>query len=97
MQREIDAAPPATAVRIVGINETGQESGNATISEGHLLPWLQDTAAAGVWALWAVNYRDVIILDEENRRLAVFNLTEHNLAIPARYDSLKAMLLDAAR
>jgi len=97
MQQEINAASPATPVQILGVNEAGQESGNAAMCEGRSLPWLQDTAEAQVWARWAITYRDVVILDRENRRMTAFNVTEHNLAIPAKYDSLKTLLLDATR
>ena len=78
-------------------NGAGQEAGNATITTGRSLPWLQDTDESGVYGDWQVTYRDVIILDAENRPVAVYNLTTHNLAEPANYDSLKALLLQVAQ
>ena len=59
--------------------------------DGRALPWLQETEAQKAWEPWEVRYRDVVILDAENRRAAVFNLTDHNLATPAEYDSLRAL------
>jgi len=61
------------------------------------LPWLQDTAEASVWSLWQVTYRDVVILDSRNRVSAVFNLTQHDLALSQNRDQLKALFLAAAR
>ena len=53
-------------------------------------------ACTSLGAERAINYRDVVVLDEENRVAVVYNLTEHSLADPADYDSLKAILRDAA-
>jgi hypothetical protein len=71
------------------------------------LPWLQDTAEVDVWDAWRVDllrptapgvvWRDVIVLDVHNHPIAVYNLTEHNLAIPSNYEALKTILRDAAR
>lgn len=86
----------ARPIRILGINQRGQESGNADMTAGRVLPWLQDTAAANVWKRWNVTFRDVIILDAENRRVTSFNLTSHDLSGAGNYAELKALLLDAA-
>ena len=88
MQGEI-----GSAAAIVGLNEAGFESGNDTITEGRDLPWLQDTAETDVWAAWAIEYRDVVVLDEDNRLLTVVNLTEEDLAEDDAYDALKAWLV----
>ncbi|MBI5837516.1 MAG: hypothetical protein HZB25_09750 [Candidatus Eisenbacteria bacterium] len=97
MQAEINAAHPAKVVRLLGVNAEGAESANAAMCEGRVLPWLQDTAQAAVWAGWAVTYRDVVILGTDNVRLSVHNLTEHDLSDTTNYNTLKATLLDAAR
>ncbi len=60
------------------------------------IPWLQDTPEEDVWTRWAVEFRDLVILDGNNRKVAVFNLTEHNLDVPAEVEALRALLLDAA-
>ncbi len=49
-----------------------------------------------MWASWGATWRDVRILDAENTVVAVYNLTEHDLAEPAHYDALRALLLEAA-
>lgn len=95
MQQEV-ADSGGLEIRILGVNEAGQESGNAVIVNGRTIPWLQDTPAENVWSDWDVTYRDVIILDADNEVVAVYNLTENDLTQPANYEVLKNMLLDAA-
>ena len=82
-------------VAIVGVNEVGQESGNAGIEDVADLPWLQDTAAVDAWGEWGAQWRDVFLADEDGALLAEpYNLTEHDLA--EDYDELKGMITDAA-
>ena len=78
------------------MNYAGQESGNASITNGRDLPWLQDTTEANVVASWAVTYRDLVVLDDDNEVFSVYNLTSHDLSNPDNYATLKAILLDAA-
>jgi hypothetical protein len=80
-------------VAILGVNAVGYESGNASITDGRVLPWLQDVPEEDVWGTWAVTYRDVVVLDEENQVRAVYNLTEHDLADPAAYAELRDLLV----
>lgn len=96
MQTEIDAMGLAVEVQILGVNESGYENGNVTACEGKDLPWLQETQDQMVWVTWKVNYRDVIIVDEDNEPLATYNLTDHDLGTTADYDELKAMLVNYA-
>jgi hypothetical protein len=96
MQNELVAANPTTKIRIAGVNQRGAESGIDTMCNGRDIPLLQDTDIDHVWAQWQVNYRDVVILDEENRSVAVYNLTEHSLTVAENYDELKALLLATA-
>ena len=96
MQRELDAEALTRRVRLLGVNLIGAESGNAAACVGKTIPWLQDVPAAAVWDLWQVTYRDVFILDANNHVAGVFNLTTHDLNVPAEYDALKTLLRDAA-
>ena len=93
MQGEIDADSTARAVQILGVNAAGQESGNADMCAGRTTPWLQDTAEVQVWNSWAVTWRDVVILDAENKVIAIYNLTEHRLEDADNYAALKNLLL----
>lgn len=83
-------------LQILGVNSKGAVAGNPSVCEGRDLPWLQDTADEDVWGSWAITYRDVIVLDVENRIAAVYNLTEYDLTNPANYEALKTILRDAA-
>ena len=83
-------------MQILGVNEVGHESGNATITDGRDLPWLQETSAAPVWDPWAVNYRDVIIVNQDNEVVDVYNLTQHDLADSGNYADLLGLLTAAA-
>ena len=83
-------------MQILGINRIGAESGNAIACDGRDIPWLQDRAGDKVWGLWDVTYRDVLILDADNRLVGTYSLTEHNLSDQDSYDELKAMLQAAA-
>ncbi len=93
MQKELDLASPG--IQLSGVNETGHESGNAEACAGKTLPWLQDNVMENVWSFWSVTYRDVILLDAGNEVVGVYNLTAHDLNVPANYDELKAMLVAA--
>jgi hypothetical protein len=96
MQNELGALPTKVPIQILGVNEIGLESGNASITSGRTLPWLQDVPSQGVWASWQVTFRDVIVLDAQNHFVGAFNLTTHNLSNPTEYDALKTLLVDTA-
>ena len=96
MQTELDALGLTVPVQIVGVNEAGYESGNASITLGRDLPWLQDTTTVNAWGLWQVNYRDVVIVDPNNVYVDTFNLTTNPISDPAQYDTLKQLLIDTS-
>ena len=101
MQNDLDASRPQLNVHILGVNAAGLASGNAFITSGRDIPWLQDLDLNGdgwsdVWRSWNVTYRDVVILDAENARVGTFNLTTHDLRIPENYNTLRQMFVDAA-
>lgn len=81
------------------MNEIGATSSfaNAVTTAGRSIPWLQDTSQANVWNNWAVVYRDVRILDAQNRLVGVYNLTANDLGIAANREALKNMFLQAAQ
>ena len=83
-------------VGILGVNAEGLESGNGTICAGKDLPWLQDTVGDAVWQDWKVTQRDVVILDENNVPVAIYNLTTYPLGDPDNYQELLALLEAAA-
>lgn len=96
MQSELAAAHPGRSIQILGVNRLGLESGNAETCAGRTIPWLQETEEHPCWDSWQVTWRDVVILDVENQRADLLNLTSHDLAIPANYDTLRAKILRVA-
>jgi|RhiMetdeSRZDD1v2_1073273.scaffolds.fasta_scaffold1634467_2 hypothetical protein len=108
MQDQLDAEMTAEQrpIEISGINGAGLESGNSGITPGRHIPWLQDVAEQNVWGTWrvnqvrpafpSINYRDVVVLDERNHPIAVYNLTEHDLGNATNFATLKAILRAAA-
>lgn len=97
MQHDFDTVATARPVRILGVNEAGQESGNVEVCQGRTLPWLQDLPRTNVWHAWHASWRDVIILDEDNRVIRVYNLTDHDLSVSANYAELRGILIGAAQ
>jgi hypothetical protein len=82
-------------VVLLSVNEAGLEAGNEGFVMGKTMPLLQDTPGTNAWALWQVEYRDVVVLDAQGRRRSVQNLTTNDLSVPANFAALKQLLLDA--
>ncbi len=96
MQGELEADYPGLDIQILGINGIGLEVANPVVTNGRDIPWLQDVAGVDVWSSWNVAYRDVVILDGYNQVFAVYNLTSNSLAVPANFDALLQLFVDAA-
>jgi hypothetical protein len=89
MQGEILAANPGSSIRLFAVNDQGYESGvPLAYAGGETLPILQDTYDVVAWTLWAVQYRDLVILDGDGNALGVLNLTDHDLQVQSEYDDL---------
>ena len=97
MQHDIDTVATSRPVSIFGVNGIGEESGNSVTCQGRTIPWLQDVGAVNVWQSWQVTYRDVIVLDHDNKVIRIYNLTTNDLADSAKYAALRGILLDASR
>ncbi|MHC4135505.1 MAG: hypothetical protein ACYTDU_00955 [Planctomycetota bacterium] len=97
MQAELLAENVDTRIRMSGVNMIGADAGNPDIVAGRSLPWLQDTLDQDVWSRWGVAHFDVIVVDDRNQQIAAYNLSDHDLADPANYAELKALLRDVAR
>ena len=101
MQAELGTSYPLLRIQLLGVNLMGHESGNSLIVAGRTIPMLQDRDSdqdgqSDAWTAWATEWRDVVILDGQNVKTGVFNLTQHNLATASEYETLKTMLIDAA-
>lgn len=92
LQTELDATYPGQ-VQLLAVNEAGRESGMAAMAALGDLPILQDTPVVDAWNLWSVTYRDVVLLDQDNHFVGVYNLTTNNLSDPANYAALEAMIV----
>ena len=96
MQNEFDAMSDlALGIKIIGLNEIGRST-NDSFVEGRDVPWLQDNSEQNVWERWGIRYRDLLLVDAENRAVAVFNLTATNLGTDD-YEVVKAEFLDLAK
>ncbi|MEM8678940.1 MAG: hypothetical protein AAGF97_06295 [Planctomycetota bacterium] len=93
---------PDLEIDIIGMNHYREDAGNAEVSEGRDIPWLQDVDEDGDnlndnWLTsWPFVYRDVVIVDAENVAVSTFNLTLHSLEEPESYATLRQMLIDVA-
>ncbi|MBT3218490.1 MAG: hypothetical protein HN348_05315 [Proteobacteria bacterium] len=96
MQQELETERPDLTFQLIGINQTGYDSGNDEMVTGRDLPFLQDNAKVDVWHLWNVTYRDVVILDEDNLYVESYNLSLYPLSNATYYAELKQKLIEAA-
>ncbi len=92
MHKQLASEGLPIAIQILGINAPGLESHNATITAGADLPWLQDTPEAAAYGSWSPAFKDVIIVNEHNREVRVFNLGANDILHQAHYDELMAIL-----
>ena len=93
MQTELVAE--GYVVQLLAINEIGF-SGLGGMADRGDLPLLQDTVEQNAWAEWDVTYRDVVIVDRNNQKVGVFNLTTDSLSDPTNYTALKTLLIAVA-
>jgi len=101
MQQELDSEQPELGIDILGVNEFGHESGNTLVTTDRDLPWLQDIddnddGNSDTWDSWDVTFRDVIITDNDNVQIAVYNLTNNDLTNSDNFAALKQLLIDSA-
>lgn len=87
---------PQLALHLAAVNLPGLEDYADDMGANGVLPILQDTTKDDVWGAWGATWRDVVVLDPDNERSAVYNLTTYDLAVEANRDALKALLLAAA-
>jgi len=101
LQDDLDTNYSELGIQIVGVNQADRESGNAVITEGRDLPWLQDVDAnddgdSDAWMAWEAQLRDVILLDAANQKISTYNLTQNGLGETDNYNHLKDLLVGAA-
>ena len=96
MQDELTTEYPSLPITLLSINMIGSSSGVASFSSDMDLPMVQDTDSDLIWDAWGGEWRDIRILDGENKTYATVNLTTYSLGNSGNYDSLKALLVGAA-
>ena len=90
---DVLAENPAARLRAFGINHSDSADWNDFAIAETSLPWLQDPPKDGVWDAWKAAWRDVYVLDGQNRRLAVYPVYDKPLDDPANYEELKGLVL----
>ena len=102
MQAEIDTEFPELPITILGCNEFGEESENDIATQDVDLPWLQDIdddtdGESDAWLEWNTTLRDYVIVDRNNVELFRLSLTTNSLSIPANYERVKQMMVQASQ
>ena len=101
MQDEFVRNYPSLNIEIIGINESDADP-IGFITDGRSMPWLNDTDdnSNGLNDVrdesWQVEYRDVVIVDENSDMVAQYNLTVNNLAETTNFAALKQLFIDTA-
>ncbi len=91
---EIGSEPADYNIEFLGVNwDTDDPGGNALISDGRDLPWLQDSFAVNAKALWGPAYRDLVVVGPRNEFIGVVNLTANDMALEINREVLKNLLL----
>jgi len=97
MQNELDAEYPELAIQLLAVGRSDARdvslSGMSALGD---LPVLWGPDVGGVWTDWDAGFRDVIVLNASNEKVAVFNLTSESLSSPANYEALKSALIETA-
>ena len=81
---------------ILGVDAIGNEPSQGLMADVGDLPWLQDVEEVGAWELWGAAWRDVWVLDSDNRLVGIYNLTNHDLAEEDDYAELEELILSAS-
>jgi thiol-disulfide isomerase/thioredoxin len=92
LQAELDEEYGEGTVQIYGVNASGYESGIPEITEGNSLPLLQDIDSVDAWGAWYAEWRDLVVVDEDNAWIGLFNLTSHDLADLDNLTDLREMI-----
>ena len=82
-------------IDLLAINEVGHDSGIEDATAGNSIPLLSDTSQTDAWGSWDADWRDLVIVDEDNLQVERISLTGFNLENTENYEALKALLIDA--
>lgn len=103
MQEDLELHFPSSEINIIGVNRYDQGSQNDLMTDNTDLPWLQDVDAnsnsqSDAWETWGAAWRDAIILNGDNERMGVLNLTPPtDITQQENYDLFRGMVADAVK
>jgi hypothetical protein len=81
---------------ILGVDAIDQVSYQGLVADVSDLPWLQDVETVGAWELWDAEWRDVWVLDPDNRLVGIYNLSAYDLAVEDNYRALEDLIRSAS-
>ena len=98
MQAELDAEHPDLNIQLLAIGrEDARDASLSGMSALGDLPVLWSPDVGDVWTAWEAGFRDVVILNARNEKVAVFNLSgSGSLGSADNYEALKAALVETA-
>ena len=96
MQEDLKGTQSHWPIQILAVNAEGHEVSFADLAAEGDVPILQDDVDTNLWGLWGIDYRDVVVVDQESAPIAILNLTENNLADLGVYTALKNLIFDVA-
>ena len=69
---------------------------NALMYAGKRTSWIRDTSVLKIQESWGAAYRDVVVLDANNRTVGVINVTINDLRVEANKTAMKNLIISAA-
>jgi hypothetical protein len=98
LEQDVATNPALLEVRIVAVNMASDA--NVPLPAGYSLPMAQDLPEIGMWATWGIQWRDLILVNENNEAVGIpdiprntLNLSFFDLQVPQNYQALKEILL----
>lgn len=96
LQDQLSADHPELDVQILLVNRDHREEGMPDLTSITDLPVVQDDEQdVLVWERWGATWRDVFVLDRNNRVAGVYNLTEHDLQDDEEYVGMYELFVAA--
>lgn len=82
-------------MRFLGVNRADGADDASLATDGHTIALLQDDEEQDVWGSWEVEWRDLVVLDAENRVVGVMNLTEYDLGEEENVQLVRELVAEA--
>lgn len=82
-------------MRFLGVNRADGADDATLATAEHSIALLQDDEEQDVWGSWEVEWRDLVVLDAENRVVGVMNLTEYDLGEEENVQRVRELVAEA--